>query len=175
MNELGHFSTQKHSIYQTPIPKSSKHMMTLDRSIDLDRVQTSKITLPHLSHSSNRTLPNVRKYDARQPRARHYSKAQDGSTQRTDEDIQRDTQTQIQVEKIVQANIHSEKTQTVFKYESSWSTNKVHLNLVTVPGGLNNKKYILVGNPAGKVDVIEHASNEVYKQLPIELMHCSIT
>ncbi len=33
---------------------------------------------------------------------------------------------------------------------------------------------MIMGNPSGKVDVIAHGNNEVYKQLPIDLMHCSL-
>ena len=33
--------------------------------------------------------------------------------------------------------------------------------------------YIVVSNPAGRVDVIEHGSKEPYKSLPIEMMYCS--
>ena len=49
----------------------------------------------------------------------------------------------------------------------------MHLTLVKVPNGLTSKKYIVVGDPNGKVDVIEQGHKEPYKQLPIEFMHCS--
>lgn len=46
--------------------------------------------------------------------------------------------------------------------------------MVTVPNGFQTKKYIVVGNPAGRIDIIEHGAHEAYKQLPIEMMHCSL-
>ena len=48
------------------------------------------------------------------------------------------------------------------------------MTLVTVPSGFHSKKYIVVGNPAGKVDIIEHGCDTTYKQLPIEMMQCSL-
>ena len=46
--------------------------------------------------------------------------------------------------------------------------------MVTVYTGTKPKKFILVGNPAGKVDIIEYGSLQVFKELAIEQMQCSL-
>lgn len=75
------------------------------------------------------------------------------------------------MEILIQKGFDQSPSQAVFQYQNNWS--KVHLQLVTVPDGFNPKKYILIGNPNGKVDLIEHGQTKVYKELPIENMHCS--
>ena len=66
-----------------------------------------------------------------------------------------------ELEKLIQTNFDQSPTQSVFSYEGNWS--KVHLNMVLLPRGFASTKYMIIGNPAGKVDVIAHGSNEVYK------------
>ena len=77
----------------------------------------------------------------------------------------------------------------LFQYQSTqWS--KVHLKLVSVPtSGFSSRKFAVVSNPKGKVDVIESLSTDqlagglqymqlhqepLYKQLNIDLMQCSL-
>ena len=78
----------------------------------------------------------------------------------------------------------------LFQYQSTqWS--KVHLKLVSVPtSGFSSRKFVVVGNPKGKVDVIESLSSDqaaggglqymqlhqapLHKQLNIDLMQCSL-
>ena len=44
--------------------------------------------------------------------------------------------------------------------------------MVTVPNGFTPQKYLVVGNPAGKVDIIEYG-RQTYKHLQIESMQCT--
>ena len=41
--------------------------------------------------------------------------------------------------------------------------------MVTVPNGFTPQKYLVVSNPAGKVDIIEYGQ-QTYKHLQIESM-----
>ena len=46
--------------------------------------------------------------------------------------------------------------------------------MVSIRDGHTIKKYIVCGNPSGKVNIIEHGTKVVYKELPIDLMQCSM-
>lgn len=52
----------------------------------------------------------------------------------------------------MQANFENKLSESVFRYDSPLA--KTHLTLVKVPHGFAQKKYIVMGNPAGKVDII---------------------
>jgi len=75
------------------------------------------------------------------------------------------------LKQLIHANFSSTPLETVYQYKAAWS--KVHLTLVRVPNGFSSKKYLVVGNPNGRVDIIEHGHKEAYKQLAIESMQCS--
>lgn len=47
------------------------------------------------------------------------------------------------------------------------------MNLVTIPND-PSKKYIILSNADGKVDIIEKGAQTIYKQLPIDNMQCSL-
>lgn len=47
------------------------------------------------------------------------------------------------------------------------------MNVITMPGS-SAKKYVILSNADGKVDVIEKGAQTAYKQLPIDMMQCSL-
>ena len=47
------------------------------------------------------------------------------------------------------------------------------MNLVTLPSD-PTRKYVIVSTSDGKVDIIEKGDQNIYKQLPIDMVQCSI-
>ena len=130
------------------------------------------ITLPNLGSSIQRSeLTQLRKYDARQPKALYQARPGEDSFV-GEQKI--DTKMHHALAKLIETNFDQTPTQTVFTYEGATNWSKVHLNMVMLPSGFASTKYMIMGNPTGKVDVIAHGSNEVYKQLAIDMMHCSL-
>lgn len=71
----------------------------------------------------------------------------------SEEPFQVDLETKDKLHLLVQANFDNKLSESVFNYDSPWA--KTHLTLVKVPHGFTQKKYIVMSNPAGKVDIIE--------------------
>ena len=158
----------KKKVYATPLQTRKKLSVSLtDKNPYTDEQADFTINLPNISGSlGGRTISKIKKFDARQPLA--LMQAKKGSSVKNDETVS--SQIYRQLDLMIQEDFDQSPTQGIFQFQGTWG--KVHLSMVTVPNGFTPQKYLVVSNPAGKVDIIEYG-RQAYKHLQIESMQCT--